>query len=98
MEEKLYYIQDLRSYVGNAINWWAEGDRGYTCNIDKAAKKKQGEALKLVEGSDKYRAWPVEYIDGLKEGTFRIVDMQYPDIKKGNAILNPDEKKTRRIS
>lgn len=30
---QLYYLQDLRSIVGNSMVWWAINDSGYTCDI-----------------------------------------------------------------
>lgn len=34
--ERLYYVQDTRSVVGNCALWWRENGAGYTCAIDEA--------------------------------------------------------------
>lgn len=31
--KKLFYLQDVRSVVGNSMMWWARNDAGYTCDI-----------------------------------------------------------------
>ena len=33
-----FYVQDSRSYVGNAILWWAKNGNGYTTDIARAHK------------------------------------------------------------
>lgn len=79
--EKLFYLQDLRQYLGNGIMWWAPGGKGYTSDIRNAEKMRATEAVKLVNLSDKYRAWPVDYIDNLLEAHVLQIDMQYVDWK-----------------
>ena len=45
MEEK-YYIRN-EGYLGNALMWWREGNKGYTCDIREAGKytKEQAENI-----------------------------------------------------
>lgn len=36
MNDKLFYLQDSRSYVGNDVLWWARNGAGYTTDLSKA--------------------------------------------------------------
>lgn len=36
--DKTYYVQDARSYVGNAVLWWGLDGRGYVTDLSKAHK------------------------------------------------------------
>lgn len=82
VEEKLYYIQDKRSFHGNALIWWGKDGGGYTSNLSDAGKYPEDRAKKicLSRGSDV--AWPVDYIDGNKDALKIIVDAQYLDYTK----------------
>lgn len=35
-KDKLFYVQDSRQYVGNAVVWWELNGNGYTTDISKA--------------------------------------------------------------
>lgn len=37
-KDKFFYVQDSRSYVGNAVLWWAKDGSGYVTDISKAHK------------------------------------------------------------
>ena len=37
-DDKKYFLQDSRNYVGNSVLWWALGSEGYTTDIAKAEK------------------------------------------------------------
>jgi hypothetical protein len=89
MENK-YYIQDKRSIIGNAMTWWVKGGCGYSSDIGNAERMNETEAIKLIESSDKYRAWPCDYIDNMQEGRFMIIDCQYPD--KSKSYLSKEDK------
>ncbi len=82
--EPLFYVQDTRNYVGNAMLWWAKQGRGYTCHIDNVEvwTKAQVDGYDNGRGlpKEKYRAWPKDYID---QRASLHVDMQY--VKPGDA-------------
>jgi hypothetical protein len=63
MDEKLYCIQDTRSYIGDSVVWWRVGGRGYTYDIDQAWIVGESEARRIesIRGTDK--AWPVELVE-----------------------------------
>ena len=48
-KEELYYIQDSRSYLGNAILWWGLNSQGYTADLNKAQKYTKEEAIKILD-------------------------------------------------
>ncbi len=76
LPEKLYYIQDSRSYHGNAVIWWGIDGGGYTSDITKAGKYTYSKAKKICERNTDI-AWEVEYIDSNMKAKKTIVDMQY---------------------
>ena len=48
-ENKRYFIQDKRGYVGNCILWWALNDCGYTCHLAEAQIYTEEEAKAFIE-------------------------------------------------
>lgn len=80
-----YYIQNRAAgFLGNAIMFWARGNRGYTASLENAEKYNYDDAKKICEGNpEKNRAWPCEYIDNNK-GTTKHTDYQYLDTE--NAV------------
>lgn len=75
-EDKSYYVQDARSYVGNSVLWWALGGNGYTCDITKAHKYKGKEIKKNWRDTD--IIWESEYVE---KNISQHVDMQRLDKK-----------------
>lgn len=57
--DALYYVQDLRTFVGNCGSWWAPNGAGYVCCIDDAGQYR-GDQVKGMRGTD--IPWPVEYV------------------------------------
>ena len=85
--ERLYYVQDPRSYVGNSMLWWKHDNRGYTCEIRKARVFTETEIKDMdsIQFGEKV-AYPKHLIDGRIQ---HHIDMQscqpvdaYPAIKK----------------
>lgn len=74
---EMYYIQN--GWVGNDILWWKKGDNGYTTDFLKAKAFTKDEALKLIDGRAKYRAWPCSYVDEQKDAHILVIDSQYLD-------------------
>jgi hypothetical protein len=72
MAEELYYIQDTRTYVGNAVMWWGKESAGYTTDIMKAGKYTKQEAQDICKRKTD-RAWPCSYVDSKMR---YYVDMQ----------------------
>src|SRR5690349_18821527 len=79
IKEELYYIQDTRTFHGNAVVWWGVDGRGYTSDFRNAGKYTKEKAMKICE-RESDRAWPVEYIDNNIQATKVIIDMQYLEI------------------
>lgn len=46
-KDKFYYVQDKRSYVGNAVLWWALDGNGYVTDLAKAHKYTYDEIVKF---------------------------------------------------
>lgn len=44
-DEKLFYILDTRSSVGNCALWWAPNGQGYVCDLEAAGKYTEVEAF-----------------------------------------------------
>lgn len=63
LSDDLFYIQDSRQYVGNAVLWWAKGNSGYTTHISDAGIYSREEAIELCEIRLTDRAWPKELVD-----------------------------------
>lgn len=85
-----FYIQDTRSYVGNAMLWWQKDNCGYVCDIERARVFTKDEARKICRGRgkhiwtsrDKKRMWPKKYID---ERVSHYIDMQDCDFEQAKA-------------
>jgi hypothetical protein len=69
----LFYLQDSRSYLGNDVMWWANGD-GYTTDLRRARVFTKDEAQRYHNGRETDIPWPKEYIDAR---TRPAVDCQY---------------------
>lgn len=64
----LFYVQDSRGYVGNAVSWWCPEGAGYTCHLSKVG-------LYTEKPSDRETdiMWPRELVD--RAATLHV-DMQ----------------------
>lgn len=73
-EDEMFYVQDARNYVGNAVLWWGLNSNGYVCDIHKAQKYTKDEIVeRFCDGRDTDIIWPESHVKGaVKE----IVDMQ----------------------
>lgn len=60
--EKLFYLQDARHLVGNAVIWWAKDYGGYTCDLRKAHVFKETELAGFDLRSTDV-PWPKEFVD-----------------------------------
>lgn len=54
MSERLYYIQDTRTYFGDTILWWGPNRGGYTCKLAEAGLYSEEEAERIfhLRGTD----------------------------------------------
>lgn len=62
--DEFYYLQDSRSYVGNAVLWWGINGNGYTTDPGKANKYTREEVLERLKTSretDIY--WPASKVE-----------------------------------
>ena len=73
-DDEMFYVQDARNYVGNAVLWWGLNSNGYVCDIHKAQKYTKDEIVKnFGDGRETDIIWPESHVKGaVKE----IVDMQ----------------------
>lgn len=74
-DTELFYIQ--KGYVGNCLQFWAKGDRGYTSKIDNAQQYTKEQILKnYINISKENKFWPVSYIS---KHIVTVVDAQNLD-------------------
>jgi hypothetical protein len=71
-KEKTYYIQDARSYVGNAVLWWGLNGCGYVTDLSKAHKY-TWEELRDFEPRDTDIIWESEHVE---KAVRKYLDMQ----------------------
>jgi|LakMenEpi03Aug12_release.lakeMendotaPanAssembly.Ray.scaffolds.fasta_scaffold451957_3 hypothetical protein len=72
-KDKIYVVQDRRSYVGNAVLWWGINGNGYVCDIHKAHKYTYDE-LQKFKPRDTDIIWDIDHV---MTATKLIVDAQY---------------------
>ena len=76
----MYYVRN-EGYLGNALIWWGEKGNGYTCDIRKAGKFTEEQAIKICQRpEDSY--YKCDYIDGLSEAKKLIIDSQFVDSRE----------------
>lgn len=88
MSDKMFYLQDSRSYVGNDVLWWAKDGRGYTTDLRKAHIYTEVEAQKKNSNRKTDIPWPKDYIDAK---TRPAVDMQYINRNEAMAGLRSND-------
>lgn len=71
-KDKLYYVQDRRQYVGNAVLWWGRNGNGYVCELSRAHKYSYEELQKFNPRPTDI-IWESEHVES---ATKTIVDMQ----------------------
>lgn len=79
-----YYVENVqRGKVGNCMQWWKSGDRGYTCNLDEARTFREDELAAIIREDGKYRAWPVHIIEdaACRHVNFQALDCDCPGTK-----------------
>lgn len=87
--EELYYIQDTRQYLGNAVMWWGIDGRGYTSDFTQAGKYTKEKAERICQRqSDK--AWLWSYIDNNTESHKVIIDVQYLERSYSGIVSNAE--------
>lgn len=82
-DEELFYIQDTRQYIGNALLFW--GKQGYTNHISQAQTYSKDEAFRKNQRRHTDVPWPKSYIDA-HIGT--LVDSQ--DVSLAEALAGTD--------
>lgn len=73
---KEYYMQDIRSVVGNCAMFWRLGG-GYTCNVDDAEVFTAEDAIRIASSRETDVMRPKSVIDAIAR---RHVDVQ--DLRK----------------
>lgn len=63
-DDEMYYVQDSRSYVGNAVLWWAINGAGYVTDPKKAHKYTKSEIISdFGEGRETDIVWPAGHVE-----------------------------------
>jgi len=63
-DDELFYIQDTRNYVGNAVLWWGLDSSGYVTDIKKAQKYTKKEVIeKIGQGRETDVFWPASHVE-----------------------------------
>jgi hypothetical protein len=57
-----FFIQDTRSYHGNAVVWWGKDGKGYTSHLDEAWEVDEPTARKMEQRRDTDKAWPADVV------------------------------------
>ena len=75
-EDTMFYLQDSRNYVGNAMLLWGKNSAGYVCDIKEAGKYTREYMIdKVTRGMrDTDVIWPVDHLDTCLK---QIVESQY---------------------
>ena len=79
---ELFYIQDTRTFCGNAAVWWRPNGNGYTSYLGQAGKfeRERAERICRIRSTDKM--WPCEAIDAKAH---QIFDMQdFREMERGH--------------
>lgn len=71
-QDKNYYVQDKRNYVGNAVLWWGIDGNGYVTDLSKAHKYTYSEIQKF-QPRDTDIIWESEHVE---TAIRQYVDMQ----------------------
>lgn len=64
-DDEMFYVQDNRSYVGNAVLWWGLESNGYVTDIKKAQKYTKDDIIrKFGGGRETDIIWPASHVEG----------------------------------
>lgn len=69
-ENRLFYIQDSRSYCGNSALWWRPNGGGYTTNLNEAWRVGRERAESICRCRDTDKMWPCDQVDALAQTHF----------------------------
>lgn len=73
-EERMFYIQDTRQFVGNCPMWWGPNGSGYVTRLDEAGRYTEQEAVKQNRCRETDIPWPCAEIEAIAR---RTVDFQH---------------------
>lgn len=71
---RLYYVRDMRTIVGNSVSWWAWNGRGYTCDIRTAHVWTRDE-IEKENLADHFKVYPIEDVLPLAQHHIDIQDL-----------------------
>lgn len=71
-KDKMYYVQDSRNYVGNAVLWWGLNGNGYVTDLSKA-QKYTFEQIQKFNPRETDIIWEAEHVE---KAIGQYVDMQ----------------------
>jgi hypothetical protein len=75
--ERLYYLADSRSIVGNCMQFWRKGGSGYTYNLDDCQLYTHKEAFDHHASRNSDVPYPKDVIDMLAERHIDHQDIDY---------------------
>lgn len=62
-KERLYYLCDTRTVVGNCLMFWRKGAKGYSCDLNQAEVYTEKEAMSLHKGRETDVPMPKDLLD-----------------------------------
>ena len=77
---RMYYLQDKRTYVGNCVMWWRSGGAGYTTDLTEAGIFTRKEAFEKMRQRATDIPWPKDYIDTIARPRVDMQVMKKKDI------------------
>ncbi len=75
-KERMYYLCDSRTIVGNCLQFWGLNGKGYTYNLDKAQVYSETEAMDMHKQRTTDMPYPKDVVDSLAQ---RHIDHQFLD-------------------
>jgi hypothetical protein len=63
-DDEMFYVQNMRNYVGNAVLWWGLNSSGYVTDLKKAHKYTKEEIIKKFgRGRETDVIWPASHVE-----------------------------------
>ena len=63
-DDEMFYVQDARDYVGNAVLWWGLNSFGYVTDLKRAQKYTKQEVIdRFGRGRETDVIWPASHVE-----------------------------------
>jgi hypothetical protein len=63
--ERLYYLCDTRSVVGNCLSFWRKEGKGYSCDLNQAEVYTEAKAMRYHKDRETDVPMPKDLLDSL---------------------------------